>query len=89
MLVKVLPSQAMKSNSPPAIRCAIGGSGAAGSAAIAAAGAGNSFASDEGAGVAIGFASDALEPVAMSTHTRNAAKIARLSFEIQLVTPQL
>jgi len=88
----VLPSQAMKSNSPPAIRWAIGGSGAPGSAAIGAAEAGHSFASDEAGVVTVGLASgraDALERVDVRAHERNAPKTAQLSFEIQLVTLQL
>jgi hypothetical protein len=79
----------MKSNSPPAIRCAIGGSVAIGSAEAAAAGGG--FGSDEGAGAAVGFASgesDELGPVAVSATKRNATTIAQLSVRMEVVTPQ-
>ena len=84
ILVKVSPSAAANSNSPPTIRCASEGNDALGGSAIA--GAEGGVASDEGAGVAAGLASDALAAVAASVHRRNAATTAQLSFGIEAVT---
>src|SRR5271166_428981 len=96
ILVNVLPSQAMKSNSPPTIRWAMGGSGAPGCAVTASAGAAGGFASDEGvvAVAVVGLEAgqgnvNALDPVAVIATERNAGTIARLSFRIDVVTLQL
>ena len=53
-----LPSATMKSNSPPAIRCAIGAGVARGSATRVAAGAGGGIVDKEAVGEAVGLDSE-------------------------------
>ncbi len=79
ILLKELASATMKSNWPPAIRCAIGAGVARGSAALGAAGAGRGFADDDGVGVAVGLEpnhENAPEALAVNAIRKNVATIA-------------
>lgn len=90
----------MKSNSPPAIRCASGPGVARGCAILATAGGGGgSIDDDEGVGALVGIDCDgldsgslewnhknALELDAVSAITTNVATIPEISFPIEIVT---